>query len=108
MVSAFEKLEVTEPLQEISLTILEPLDDGRKVRLTPFLMYVVLLLSLLGTSALHFSSATLTSSIIPISALGIGLYFKHECPIDQNIPQFMIVSGLCSLVLIVLVLLFAL
>ena len=41
MVSAFEKLEVLEPLQAISLTVLEPLGKARKIRLTPFLMYVL-------------------------------------------------------------------
>jgi hypothetical protein len=29
----------------------------------------------------------------------IGLYYKGDCPIDQRIPTYMIVSGICGLTL---------
>jgi hypothetical protein len=47
-----------------------------------------------------FCSSTLLASIIPMVQLGIGLYYKGQCPIDQRIPTYMIVSGICGLALV--------
>ncbi|CAF0733554.1 unnamed protein product [Adineta steineri] len=51
-----------------------------------------------GTS--YFLISTLLASIIPLVELGIGLHYKGECPIDQRIPTYMIVAGVCGLVLV--------
>jgi hypothetical protein len=45
-------------------------------------------------------SSTILASIIPIIQLGIGLYYKGDCPIDQRIPTYMIVAGVCGLALV--------
>ncbi|CAF2424755.1 unnamed protein product [Rotaria sp. Silwood2] len=47
----------------------------------------------------YFLFSTLLASIIPIIQLGVGLYYKGKCPIDQHIPTYMIVAGVCGLAL---------
>ncbi|CAF0814210.1 unnamed protein product [Rotaria sordida] len=47
----------------------------------------------------YFLSSTLIASIIPIIQLIIGLYYKGDCRIDQRIPTYMIVAGICGLAL---------
>ncbi|UJR25537.1 hypothetical protein I4U23_006883 [Adineta vaga] len=51
-----------------------------------------------GTS--YFLISTLLAAIIPCIELGIGLYYKGQCPIDQRIPTYMIVAGICGLALV--------
>ncbi|CAF3357879.1 unnamed protein product [Rotaria sp. Silwood1] len=43
--------------------------------------------------------SALLASIIPLIQLIIGAYYKGDCPIDQRIPTYMIVSGVCGLAL---------
>ena len=52
-------------------------------------------------------SSTLLASIIPIIKLGIGLYYKDQCPIDQRIPTYMIVAGIAGLAMAALAVLLA-
>jgi len=47
----------------------------------------------------YFLLSTLFASIIPILQLAIGLYYKDQCQIDQRIPTYMIVAGICGLAL---------
>lgn len=42
--------------------------------------------------------------IIPVLQLAFGATYKHQCPIQPFIPTYLIVSGACSLVGILLVL----
>ncbi|CAF0849412.1 unnamed protein product [Rotaria sp. Silwood1] len=50
----------------------------------------------------YFLFSTLFASIIPIIQLGIGLHYKGQCPIDESIPTYMIVAGICGLALVAL------
>ncbi|CAF2346690.1 unnamed protein product [Rotaria sp. Silwood2] len=43
--------------------------------------------------------SALLGSIIPLIKLIIGIYYKGDCPIDQRIPTYMVVSGACGLAL---------
>ncbi|CAF0917962.1 unnamed protein product [Adineta ricciae] len=56
----------------------------------------------------YFLISTLLASIIPIIELAIGLSYKGQCPIDQRIPTYMIVAGICGLALVGLSVLLAL
>ncbi|CAF3425545.1 unnamed protein product [Rotaria socialis] len=55
----------------------------------------------------YFLVSTLLASTIPIIQLGIGLNYKGQCPINQQIPTYMIVAGICGLALVGLSLLIA-
>ncbi|KAM4714283.1 transmembrane protein 272 isoform 1-T2 [Anableps anableps] len=37
--------------------------------------------------------------IIPIAQIAIGAVYLHECPVQENIPIYLIVSGVFSLIL---------
>ncbi|CAF0966019.1 unnamed protein product [Didymodactylos carnosus] len=58
--------------------------------------------------SIHFLITILIASVIPILQLIIGWYYKDQCKINQNIPTYLIVSGICGLILVVLCILMAL
>ena len=46
-----------------------------------------------------YCSSAVIASIIPLIQLIIGSYYQGECRIDQRIPTYMIISGVCGLIL---------
>jgi hypothetical protein len=44
----------------------------------------------------------LIAAVIPAIELGVGLYYKGQCPIEQRIPTYLIIAGICGLVLVAL------
>jgi len=62
----------------------------------------------LAFGSTYFLISTLIASIIPILQLAVGWYYNGQCPIQQKIPTYLIVSGVCGLALVALSVLMAL
>ncbi len=89
--------------QSIPLSITRPIKKAKFVREKPPGLFTTL--SAGGFSTLAVLIYLIFLLGLPITKLVLGILYVQECPINKNIPIYMIVSGACGLAMIIFLLL---
>ncbi|CAF2424791.1 unnamed protein product [Rotaria sp. Silwood2] len=87
--------------RNVPIPITQPIKQKQSSREKPPGLFTTLSAGGLSTvAALIYLSFLLA---LPIIKLILGILYVKECPVNKNIPLYMIISGICGLVIVILV-----
>ncbi|CAF0849445.1 unnamed protein product [Rotaria sp. Silwood1] len=83
--------------------IIQPIKQKKSSREKPPGLFTTLSAGGLSTVAVLIYLTALLA--LPIIKLVLGILYVRECPVNKNIPLYMIISGVCGLVIVILLVL---
>ena len=98
------QIEPPPPFQQfVQIRIVHPIKPKKVLRAKPPGLFTTLSAGGISTLVVLIYISCLLA--LPIVKLVLGILYVKECPINKNIPLYMIVSGACGLSMIILLLL---